>query len=384
MASSPFSTTRSRAGVASLAAALASALALSACGKQAPAAAGKPPLVSVTRTRAVDIPVDLAAQGHVVPLNFVEVRPQLTGTILTVGFHEGDDIKAGQLLFALDDSDARAQLGKAEAQAAMIAAQLADARRDYARAQTLVASKFIAASSVDTAASKVDSLVAQARAAAAEVSSARTALAHTRIYSPIAGKASAVSAHPGSLAQAGATAPLVTIAQFSPVGVEFNLPEQDMPALLAARSAGKVRVSIDGTGAATPDGELSFVNNAINQDSASIDLKASFPNPGHTLWPGGFVRVVVHAGVNHDAVVLPPQAVQEGPGGRFVFLAGADDKVSAQPVDLLRIQDGMAVVKGLNAGVQVVLEGGQNLRPGAQVRIAAAQAAPSAFAMVDR
>lgn len=366
--------------------ALATSLALCGCAK-APAADDKqPPLVSVTRTRAVDIPIELAAQGHVVPLNFVEVRPQLTGTIVTVGFHEGDDVKAGQLLFTLDDSDARAQLGKAEAQAAMIAAQLADARRDWQRAQMLVASKFVAASSVDTAASKVDALVAQAQAAAADVSSARTTLAHTRIYAPIAGKASAVSAHPGSLAQAGASAALVTISQFSPVGVEFDLPEKEMPALLAARAAGKVRVSIDGADGATPDGELSFVNNAINQDSASIDLKASFPNPRHTLWPGAFVRVLVHAGVNHQAVVLPPQAVQEGPGGRFVFLAGADGQVASKPVELLRIQDGMAVIGGLGADVPVVLEGGQNLRPGTRVRIAAAATTtkPQAVAMVVR
>lgn len=358
---------------------VAAAFALAGCGKAPAPEEKKAPLVSVTRTRALDIPIELSAQGHIVPLNFVEVRPQLTGTILTVNFHEGDDVKPGQLLFTLDDSDARAQLGKAQAQAAMIAAQLADARRDYQRAQTLVASRFIAPSSVDTASSKVDALVAQANSATAEISAARTTLAHTRIYSPIAGKASAVSVHPGSLAQAGGTAPLVTVAQFSPVGVEFSLPEKDMPALLAARAAGAVRVTIDG---ADQDGELSFVNNTINQDSASIDLKASFPNPRHTLWPGGFVRVLVHAGVNHGAVVLPPQAVQEGPAGRFVFLATGDGKVASKPVELLRIQNGMAVIGGLQADVPVVLEGGQNLRDGAKVRVAAAN--PSTVAMVGQ
>ncbi len=357
---------------------LAAAL-LAGCAKAPAPEDKKPPLVSVTRTRALDIPIELAAQGHVVPLNLVEVRPQLNGTILGVHFHEGDDVQPGQLLFTLDDSDARAQLGKAQAQAAMIAAQLADARRDYQRAQALVASRFIAASSVDTAASKVDALVAQANSATAEISAARATLAHTRIHSPIAGKAGAVSVHPGSLAQAGATAPLVTVAQFAPVGVEFTLPEQDMRPLLAARAAGKVQVSIDGADA---DGELTFVNNTINPDSASIDLKASFPNPRHTLWPGGFVRVVVHAGVDHGAVVLPPQAVQEGPAGRFVFLATADGKVATRPVRLLRIQDGMAVIGGLQAGLPVVLEGGQNLRSGARVRVAAAD--PSAVAMAGR
>jgi RND family efflux transporter MFP subunit len=365
-----------------LAAALASVLFLAACGKAPPPEEKKAPLVSVTRTRAADLPIELSAQGHVVPLDFVEIRPQLTGTIRTVDFHEGDDIRKGQLLFTLDDSDARAQLGKAQAQVAMIAAQLADARRDHQRAQALVASKFVAASSVDTAASKVEALVAQAHAAEAEVSSARTALAHSRIYSPIAGKASAVSVHAGSLAQAGATAPLVTIAQFSPVGVEFDLPEKDLPALLAARSAGKVRVSIAGAAGETPDGELNFVNNTIDQGSASIHLKAAFPNAGHSLWPGAFVRVLVHAGVSRGAVVLPPQAVQEGPDGRFVFVAEGNGKVASQPVELLRIQGGMAVIGGLDAGVPVVLEGGQNLRPGARVRIAAEGASPATIAMV--
>jgi RND family efflux transporter MFP subunit len=366
----------------SAAAMLLAALPLAGCSKAPPAAENKVPLVSVTQTRAVDIPVDFAAQGHIVPLNFVDVRPQLTGTIMTVNFHEGDDVKPGQLLFTLDDSDARAQLARADAQAAMIAAQLADARREHMRAQELVKSRFVAVSAVDTAASKVDALAAQLRAAQADANSARTTLSHTRIAAPIAGKAGAVTAHPGSLAQAGAGAPLVTIAQFDPVGVEFSLPEQAMPALLQARAQGPVRVSLDAPRDAATDGQLVFINNTISQDSASIGLKASFPNGRHGLWPGGFVRIVVHAGQSRGAVVLPPQAVQDGPAGRFVFLVDGDSKVASKPVELLRIQDGMAVIAGLGAGVTVVLEGGQNLRPGKRVRVAAGDT--QAAAMVAR
>jgi RND family efflux transporter MFP subunit len=353
---------------AALAAALLHTTSSGAKGGPAPA---KTPLVSVTATRAVDIPVDLAAQGHVVPLDFVDVRPQLTGTLLSVHFREGDPITRGQLLFTLDDSDARAALAKAEAQVSLVQAQLADARREHQRAQALVASKFIAVSAVDTAASKVDALMAQVRAAQAEAGAARTTLSRTRIVSPIAGRAGAVVVHPGSLVQAGAAAPLVTIAQFSPVGVEFSLPEHDLQALLAARAAGPVAVSVEDVGGAGAEGSLAFINNTINQDSATINLKASFPNPKQTLWPGGFVRVVVHAGTSRGAVVLPPQAVQDGPGGRFVYLVGADDKVASQPVHLLRIQNEMAVIDGVDGGRRVVLEGGQNLRPGMRVRIAA-------------
>jgi RND family efflux transporter MFP subunit len=328
------------------------------------------PLVSVTDTRAVDIPVDLAAQGHVVSLDFVDVRPQLTGTLLSVHFREGDAISRGQLLFTLDDSDARAALAKAQAQVGLAEAQLADARREHQRAQALAASKFIAPSAVDTAASKADALLAQVRAAQAEAAAARTTLSRTRIVAPIAGRAGAVVVHPGSLVQAGSAAPLVTIAQFSPVGVEFNLPEHDLPALLAARAAGPVAVSVQDTGGTGAEGTLAFINNTINRDSATIDLKASFPNPKQTLWPGGFVRVVVHAGTSAGAVVLPPQAVQDGPEGHFVYLVGADGKVASRPVRLLRIQDEMAVIAGVPGGLRVVLEGGQHLRPGMRVRIA--------------
>lgn len=342
-------------------------------GQVASGPAKKAPLVSVIDARSMDIPIDLTAQGHIVPLNFVDIRPQLSAIVLTVHFREGEDVKAGQLLFTLDDRDARAQLLKAEAQGALIAAQLADARRELQRAQALVASKFVALSAADAAAGKVDALLAQARAAAADALGARTMLAHARIVAPITGRAGAVALHPGSLAQTGATAPLVTIAQFSPVGVEFSLPEQNLPVLLAAREAGTVHISLDGS--AEDDGRLVFINNTINRDSATINVKASFPNRRQTMWPGGFARIVVHAGVSRAAVVLPPQAVQEGPGGRFVFLMGADSTVAARPVTLLRVQDGRAVVAGLSGGEKVVLEGGPNLRTGMRVELAQAGAA---------
>jgi len=359
------------AGALAIGAALAAAALHGQAGATSTPAPAREPLVSVTAARAVDIPVDLAAQGHVVPLDFVDVRPQLNGTLLAVHFHEGDAVARGQLLFTLDDSDARAALARAEAQVGLVQAQLADARREQQRAQALAASRFIAPSAVDTAASKVDALAAQLRAAQAEAAAARTTLSRTRIMAPLAGRAGAVVVHPGSLVQAGAPAPLVTISQFSPVGVDFNLPEHELPALLAARAAGPVAVSVTDAAGASAEGRLAFVDSAIDRGSATIALKASFPNPKQMLWPGGFVRVVVHAGTSHGAVVLPPQAVQEGPDGRFVYLVGADGKVAPRPVRLLRIQDELAVVAGVEGGVRVVLEGGQNLRPGMRVRIAA-------------
>ena len=338
------------------------------------APAKKIPLVAVTTARQQELPLELSAQGHLVALNIVEVRPQLTATIIAIHFKEGDDVKAGQLLFTLDSADASAQLRRSEAQAAQIQAQLADANRDYGRSSELVKSHFITSSAVDTAASKVDALKAQLKAAHADIDSARLVLAHTRIVAPVAARTGAVAVHAGSLAQTSAAAPLVTLAQFAPIGVEFNLPEQDLAAILRARSHGLVRVTIDGPDGEVVTGELTFINNTVNTDSGTINLKATMPNQRGTLWPGAYARVTVLAGVDSNAVVLPPQAVQEGPGGRFVFIAGADGKAVQQPVTLLRVQGGMAVVDGVAGGTRVVLEGGANLRSGDAIRIAAPSA----------
>ena len=352
---------------------------------QTPAAAPakKIPLVAVTSARQQELPLELSAQGHLVALNIVEVRPQLTATIVAIHFKEGDDVKAGQLLFTLDSAEASAQLQRSEAKAAQIQAQLADASRDFGRSSELVKSHFITSSAVDTAASKVDALKAQLKAARADTDSARLLVAHTRIVSPIASRTGAVAVHPGSLAQTSAAAPLVTLAQFSPIGVEFNLPEQDLAAVLRARSQGAVRVTIDGADGEAVSGELSFINNTVNTDSGTISLKATMPNLHGALWPGAYARVTVLAGIDSNAVVLPPQAIQEGPGGRFVFIAGADGKATRQPVTLLRVQSGMAVIEGVASGTRVVLEGGGNLRDGDAIRIAdtrpasaAAKAAP--------
>lgn len=350
-------------------------------GRQAAPATKPPPLVTIATSRAMDVPIELSAQGHLVALNLVEIRPQVTGVIRSVHFKEGEQVRAGQLLFTLDDSDTLATLRRSEALAAQIKAQLADGRRELQRSRELVASRFIAPSAVDTAASKADALQAQLDAAGADVDSARVALSHTRISAPIAAKTGALAVHPGSLAQTGAATPLVTLAQFDPIAVEFSLPENDLQAILAARGAhgAPVPVSIDDAAGKPITGTLSFINNTVDSGTGTIALKAQFANAAQVLWPGAFMRVTVHAGRDPGAVVLPPQALFEGPNGRYVYLLGAGDKAEIRLVTLLRIQDALAVVGGLAAGQRVVLEGGQNLKPGMAVRIAApalAKAAP--------
>lgn len=341
------------------------------------------PLVTATTAQLRDLPVEFSAQGHIVPLNQVDVRPQITASIRSVDFHEGDQIRAGQLLFTLDNSDATAQLNRVQAQAAQIQAQLDDARREYNRSRELVKSNFISTSAVDTAASKVDSLQAQLRASHADIASAHVQLNYTRITAPISAQAGALTVHPGSLAQQSASAPLLTLIQFDPIGAEFSLPEQALSQIVAARHDGKVVVVAETPGGKPVEGTLTFVNNTVNADSGTISLKANFPNPDKTLWPGAFTRITLRAGVSKGAVVLPPQAVLEGPKGRFVYLIGNDSKVSAMPVKLIRVQDQDAVIEGLQEGLRVVRDGASNLRPGAAVRIATQAEAGTAAGATD-
>lgn len=351
-------------------------------GKKAdPAAVAKPaPLVSVVRAEARELPLKLAAQGHVIAMNQVDVRPQAAGTIRGVHFREGDEVKAGQLMFTIDASDVTAQLARAQASAAQIEAQVDDAERDLARTRQLAKSHFYSTSAVDTSASKLESLQAQYKAAQADIASIRVLIDRTRITAPMTGLSGALSVHPGSLAQPGAALPLVSVVQIDPIGVEFTLPEAQLAGLLAARAANKVRVSLKLADGKRLAGMLVFVNNTVNTDSGTITLKASFPNAGRALWPGAYMDVEIDAGVSPGAIVLPPQAVIEGPRGRFVYLLDDADKAVQLPVELLRIQDQMAVVTGLRGGERVVAEGQLGLKPGSEVRVATPTAQRAASA----
>ncbi|HZZ92163.1 MAG TPA: efflux RND transporter periplasmic adaptor subunit [Usitatibacter sp.] len=342
-------------------------------GRDGKATAQKAALVvTVTTPVARDLPIRLSAQGHLVALNQVDVRPQVAGVIRSVDFHEGDTMRVGQLLFTLDATEAEAQLARTRGTAANVQAQLDDAVRVLKRSQELLSEKFISQSAVDSAVSKVESLRGQLRTAQADIDNAMAQVAHTRIVSPLAGKAGALNVHVGSLAQPAAAQPLVVLAQFDPIGAEFSLPEDNLSAVLAARDAGAVSVSLNLPGGQRVAGQLSFINNTVTTGSGTITLKATFRNSREKLWPGAFVTVTLEAGSSRGAMVLPPEAILEGPKGSFVYTLDASNRALVHPVKVLRIQERQAVIEGLGAGARVVLQGNQSVVPGAVVAVAAA------------
>jgi len=336
---------------------------------ETPAKPKSKPLVSVTLALTTNLPIRLESHGHLAALRRVDIRAQVTARIRKIHFKEGDDIRAGQLLFSLDHAELSAQLERARAEGTRIRAQLEEAQRALERGNELVGTGYISSSALDTLKANVQTLEAQRRAGYAEIESARVQLDYANITAPMDARAGELTLHEGSLVQANTT-PLVSLLQFDPIGAEFTLPEQSLGAVLNAREQGRIKVSVQTSDNQWREGTLTFIDNTVNTATGTIQLKAQFPNPDHRLWPGSFARIELMAGESQNVIALPPQAVLEGPGGHFVYRLDADGKAQETPVTLLRIQEQLAVVTGIDDGEQVVVEGNQSLRSGREVEIA--------------
>jgi RND family efflux transporter MFP subunit len=290
-----------------------------------------------------------------------------------VHIREGQAVKAGELLFSLDARTEEANLKKALAQVEKDRADLATANRDLERQRELFTQKFISQAALDVAQNKVDTLKGQLAVDMAAVESMRVARAYTEIRAPFAGRTGMIPVRPGSLVQptqssASTQPPLVTVTQIDPISVTFTLPEQELPTLQQAIRAGGVPVTATSQGGdATFKGRITFVDNAVDTATGTIRVKAEFANGDARLWPGMYVNVELSPRTIANGTVVPAQALQTGPDGRFVYSVGEDNKVIARPVQLAYLEEGFAVVKGLNPGERVVSEGAQNLRPGTTV-----------------
>lgn len=337
-------------------------------------AAAAPITVTTIRAQKRTLPILLKATGTVTPLNSVDVKAQVSSVVSKVHFHEGQFVKAGDLLFTLDARTDEANVAKARAQLAKDAAALADAQRQYARAQQLLAQNFISQGALDTSKAQVDSQMAVLAADQAAIDAARVALSYARVTAPNAGRAGAVSVFPGSTVQANLTT-LVTITQLDPIAVAFNLPQRNLPDALAALKDGGAPVTATlADGAGTFSGRLKFVDNAIDLNSGSVKVKAVFDNRDGKLWPGSFVDVSQTVSTLKDTVVVPQAAVIQSARGTIVYVK-VDGKALLKPVRVLYAQGDDAAVSGVNEGDAIVLNGKQNLRPGSPVLERAAGAA---------
>ncbi len=355
------------------------ALTLGACGDKeaaAPAAAdaasakpaGTASGVPVSTTPALQrtLTLTLEATGSATPVSVVDVRPQLSGVISRVHVKEGQNVRAGELLFTLDTRADEANVAKMRAQIAKDEALLADAQRQLARSRDLLARNFITQGAVDTNQAAVDSQQANLKADQAALAAAQVPLSYGQVRAASAGRIGLVPVFAGSAVQANVTT-LTTLTQLDPIDVAFNLPQSALPELLALLKSGRAPVEARLPERAQPlVGRLSFVDSLVDANSGTVKVKARFDNREQTLWPGVFAKVSLQTGRLDHAIVVPLQAVIQGPRGTIVYVA-RDGKAAMRPVKLLAAQGNEAAVSGIEAGDQVIVEGRQNLRPDAPI-----------------
>lgn len=324
--------------------------------------------VVLAKAAKTTVPIKLTGTGTVTAVQSVDLRPQVTSTVVSVHVKEGQSVRKGDLLFSLDARADEANIRRAEAQLAKSKSDLANSKRNLDRQRELFAQKFISQAALDQAQREFDVLKGQLDVDAASAEASKVTRGYQEIRAPFAGRTGAVQAFPGTLVQPNGTA-LVSITQVDPINVTFTLPERELPALKAAMDKGAVPVtaSYPDSALGTANGKLVFIDNQVDTASGTIRLRAQFENGKGQFWPGMFVNVSLAPRELDDAIVIPAQSVQTGPERKFVFVVDAESKVAAKPVQLLNVQDGQAAVRGIAAGDRVVVEGAQNLRPGSTV-----------------
>ena len=331
----------------------------------------KPVPVAVVTAQLQDVPLTIQASGQVAALQTLDVKPVVAGTVTQILFKEGQLIKAGQVLFQLDDASERAALDRARAQLARDQALLNAGDRVWRDQQKLFEQGFISAAALDASRQNADALRASLAGDKAAIHSAEVDQRYKTIRAAISGRAGVINVVLGSVVSASMTTPLVSLTQTNPIGVTFTVAERDLPLVLAAQKAGEVPVlaSLPDAPAKTFEGRLVFVDSGVDSKSGTVRLKAEFDNADSALWPGLYVTLSMPVGVEKNVVVLPVAAVQTGPEGTFVYVVGANKKVQPQPVTLKAIREERAIISGLEAGTPVVGSSALNLRPNSEIQV---------------
>jgi membrane fusion protein, multidrug efflux system len=409
------------------------AFALGACSggnaesKQPPR---RPPVpVAVAPVERKTVALLVQAIGTVEAYQVVQVRAQVGGELMRVHIKEGQDVKQGDLLFTIDPRTYEATLAQTRATLAKDQGQVAQARavlqrdmarvsqtratlaRDQAQARNaevsekryadLLKRELISQEQYDQVRTTADALAATVRSDEADIASAeetvradeanvrsaeeivkadaalvenaRLQLGYTTIRSPIDGRAGSLQLNQGNVVRSGGTSDstLLTINQILPVYVSFTVPQQQLPQIKRYMAAGPLSVDAVASGEVKPErGIVTFIDNAVDQTTGTIRLKATFSNTDKRLWPGQFVNVAMTLAVENDALVIPAAALQTGSQGPFVFVVKPDQTVDTRRVAVNRTQGSETILNsGVEAGESVVTDGQPRLVQGAKVEI---------------
>jgi multidrug efflux system membrane fusion protein len=328
-------------------------------------------LVTVADVTLKTVPLQLSAIGHAVAHSTVTVKPQIDGELIAVDFREGQDVKTGDVLFKIDPRPFEEQLRKDEATLAKDQALEEQAAREEERYKQLVEKEYVSREQYDQIKANAQAAEATVKADMALVENDRLMLEYTTIRSPIDGRTGPLLVNEGNIVTANSTE-LVTINTVSPIYAVFSVPEQNLPDVekYAAKRRLKVQAIVPGHENNPVEGYLSFIDNTVDSETGTIQLRATFQNRDETLWPGQFVNIVLTLAERSDVPVIPAQALQSGQSGQYVFVVNSDKTVESRQVTVMRMLNGEAAIeKGLAAGETVVTDGQLQLVPGAKVEI---------------
>ena len=332
-----------------------------------------PRLVGAAKVVVKAVPVQVSAIGSIDPLRTVNVKSRVDGQVVAVKFKQGDAVKAGDVLFLLDDRPAQAALLQARAALDRDMATLENQKREYARQEQLMAAKITTQQDYDAARTAVAVTTQTIEVDKATIDNAKLTLDYNTIRAPISGRTGKVLIDLGNVVKANDTVHMVTINQIQPVYVTFSVPQRYLDEIRERYRAGKLPVTVTAPESSRilAEGRLDFVDNSVDTSTGTIALRAIFANETETLWPGQFVNATL---VLHDdpaAKTVPPEAVQTGRDGSFVYVVKPDNTVQYRNVVVDRIVNGSAVLtSGVEAGETVVTDGQLNLVDGSRVQLA--------------
>lgn len=332
-----------------------------------------PPARGVTTAVATqkNVPIYVDSFGNLYPLNDVNIQSQVTGEIISANFVEGQEVKVGDLLFMIDPSPFRADLVKAEASLAQDIADLNLKKSTLERNEKLLASELISQQEYDKV--KADYISAQEKTKLdkADIELAKINLNYCSITSPINGLTGKRQVDPGNIVQGNAGPTLVNIKTIDPLYIDFTVPEVELSRVREANSKGRleVQITVPGDTRNIYLGQLSLINNTVDNTTGTVLLRAIVDNKERKLWPGEFVKVRLILGVVDKAVVVPSEAVQMGQNGNFVFIIDQDSKADLRLVTTGQEEENLMVIeKGVQAGEKVVTTGQLGLSAGVRVQ----------------
>lgn len=335
------------------------------------AALARPIPVVVARASKRDVPVFLDGLGNAVPLVTVTVRPQVDGPLTSIQFQEGQQVKKGDLLARIDPRPFAIQLHQAQAALARDQAQAKNAKVNLARYTALHEQGLATQEQLDDQRATADQLAGTIKADEAQIENAQLQLNYTEVRSPVAGVTGVRQVDQGNIVHASDPNGIVVVTQLDPMAIVFTLPQDNLPQINREIANGLQieAYSRDGD-RLLGRGKLSLVDNQVSLTTATVRLKGIVPNPDKALWPNEFVRARLLLATRSGALSVPAPAVQRGPQGTFVYVVAPDRTAALRSVKVETVQDQWAVIaEGLRDGEQVVVEGQNQLKPGAKVAL---------------